>query len=202
MVWLKIPVFVVTITNIIGPTSSEKKCQFWSPQKWLEKSFILLQIHLALKCPQVNLWFCWVDFDFSGSDSHWSLHYPQCMQSHAASSGAKKDFILCLKTSELILSGVWSQVSAAAVPVDDQRQHPVRTLHQTDGLLTGAAEGHGVNAHQLITNLETHCCRHAALLHLDTHTHTHTHTHTNITTKSPSSVEEEEGEEVVASLFI
>ena len=210
MVWPKIPVFVATITNKDGPTSSENNGSFGRHKTRLENplfyfKYTRLSSHKnSWNYPQVYLWFCWADFDPLFLNCPAVIFTAAYITHNAsdymhASSGATKVVILLLKTGELILSGVWTQVSAVAVPVDDQGQRPVRALHQTDGLLTGAAEGHGVNAHQLITNLETHCCRHAALLHLDTHTHT------NITTKSPSSVEEEEGwggEKDLASLFI
>lgn len=62
------------------------------------------------------------------------------------------------------------------VPADHQGQSFVRALHQGDGLLTGAAEGHSVHAHHFITSLQTDRRRHAALLHLCENT--------DITTKS------------------
>lgn len=42
----------------------------------------------------------------------------------------------------------------------------MRALHQRDGLLTGAAETHGVHAHHFITGSQTDRRRRAALLHL------------------------------------
>lgn len=56
------------------------------------------------------------------------------------------------------------------VPPDHQGQSLVGALHQTDGLLTGAAERKGVHAHHLVSGLQTDRCRHAALLHLQTRT--------------------------------
>lgn len=64
-------------------------------------------------------------------------------------------------------------LSPETLPSHHQGQGPVRALHQRDGLLPGAAEGDGVHAHHFIAGLETDCCRHAALLHLNAHAHVH-----------------------------
>ena len=72
----------------------------------------------------------------------------------------------------LCFSGIKLVCLRFAVPPDHQAQGLVGALHQADGLLPGAAEGDGVDAHHLVPGQETDGCCRAALLHLHSHPET------------------------------